>query len=588
IENAGVGVSVENSGASTMLRILPLNRLGQRAKLEDSEYLLYPLNFASAQEVINQIRPFLGSTATCIQVQRPNAVLLCDYKDNIRKLKDLLDILDDNPKTKWPRVVVPCENILPSKIAEELRDVLPTLGFVVKQLNDNSDQPGAVKITSVDRLQLIIASAATQEAAQEIRNWIDILDGTISLDQERIFVHKVMYTKSEQLMQALAVLYNMTGTSLTIDDDGSNRTQSVNGTSTTRNTNTNNRNNVSTEYSSTTTDQKSNIFETPVKIFSDGALNRLVIRTTPRTYASIKALLDRLDVVPAQVLLQVTVAEVAVDDSMNWGMEVAAASTWGGNMMSMSTHWSELSPDIDQSGINARQTGYTFMLADPSDPNNKLGYIRAYAGDSKYKIISSPQILVSSNTEAMINVGKQTPYVGSTVTDTSSSGSLLTSTSFKDSGIKLTVTPQVTSTDLISLKINQSLSSANMITLSGTTQAPELTTREVQTYMTIHNGQTMIIGGLIEEENQDQLESLPFLNEIPFIRRLLGKTNSSLGRTEILIMITGHIINEKSRVEDMVRRYNDALEAINEFEENLGSSADGTHKKASSRMFTLD
>ncbi|MBO7090116.1 MAG: hypothetical protein J6W70_09440, partial [Lentisphaeria bacterium] len=309
---------------------------------------------------------------------------------------------------------------------------------------------------------------------------------------------------------------------------------------------------------------------------------------TPRTYASIKALLDRLDVVPAQVLLQVTVAEVAVDDEMNWGMEVAAASSWGGNTMSMSTHWSELTPDIDQSGINARQTGYTFMLADPSDPNNKLGYIRAYAGDSKYKIISSPQILVSSNTEAMINVGKQTPYVGSTVTDTSSSGSLLTSTSFKDSGIKLTVTPQVTSTDLISLKINQSLSSANMITLSGTTQAPELTTREVQTYMTIHNGQTMIIGGLIEEENQDQLESLPFLNEIPFLRRLLGKTNSSLGRTEILIMITGHIINEKSRVEDMIRRYNDALEAINEFEENLGSSANGTHKKASSRMFTLD
>ena len=585
IENAGVTITVESSG---LLRILPLNKLGSRAKLEESEYLLYPLNFASAQEVINQIRPFLGSTATCIQVQRPNAVLLCDYKDNIRKLKDLLDILDDNPKTKWPRVVVPCENILPSKIAEELRDVLPTLGFVVKQLNDNSDQPGAVKITSVDRLQLIIASAATQEAAQEIRNWIDILDGTISLDQERIFVHKVMYTKSEQLMQALAVLYNMTGTSLTIDDDGSNRTQSVNGTSTTRNTSNNNRNNISTEYSSTTTDQKSNIFETPVKIFSDGALNRLVIRTTPRTYASIKALLDRLDVVPAQVLLQVTVAEVAVDDEMNWGMEVAAASSWGGNAMSMSTHWSDLSPDIDGAGINSRQTGYTFMLADPSDPNNKLGYIRAYAGDSKYKIISSPQILVSSNTEAMINVGKQTPYVGSTVTDTSSSGSLLTSTSFKDSGIKLTVTPQVTSTDLISLKINQSLSSANMIILSGTTQAPELTTREVQTYMTIHNGQTMIIGGLIEEENQDQLESLPFLNEIPFLRRLLGKSNSSLGRTEILIMITGHIINEKSRVEDMVRRYNDALEAINEFEENLGSSADGTHKKASSRMFTLD
>lgn len=584
-ENAGVKIAVENSG---LLRILPPSKLSSRAKLDKAEICFYPLKFASAQEVINQIRPFLSSTATCIQVQRPNAVLLIDDRDNIRKLSDLLDILDENPRVKWPRVVVPCENILPSKIADELREVLPTLGFVVKQLNENNEQPGSVKITSIDRLQLIVASAATKEAAQEIRNWIEILDGTISLDQERIFVHKVMYTKSEQLMQALSVLYNMTGTSLTIDDDGGNRTQTVNGTSNTRNTTNNNRNSQYSEYSSTTTDQKSNVFETPVKIFSDGALNRLVIRTTPRTYASIKALLDRLDVVPAQVLLQVTVAEVTLGDEMQYGLELAAASSWGGNIMSMGTKWGDLDPDTEEAGIDARQTGYSFMLADPNDPNNKLGYLRAYAGDNKFKVVASPQVLVSSNTEAMINVGESTPYIGSTVTDTSSSGSLLTSTSFKDSGVTLTVTPQVTSTDLITLKIDQSLSAAQMITLNASTQAPKTTEREVKTYMTIHNGQTMIIGGLIYEEGNDSLESLPFINEIPFLRRLLGHTDSSLTRTEILIMITGHIINEKSRVEDMIRRYNDALEAINDFEDNLGSSADGKHKKASSRMFTLD
>jgi type II secretion system protein D len=588
IENAGVTISVENSGQ--LLRILPPTKLGSRAKLDESEICFYPLNFGNAQEVINQIRPFLSSTATCIQVQRPNAVLLVDSRDNIRKLSDLLAILDENPRTKWARVVVPCENILPSKIAEELREVLPTLGFVVKQLNESSEQPGSVKITSVDRLQLIIASAATREAAQEIRNWIEILDGTISLDQERVFVHKVMYTKSEQLMQALAVLYNMSGTSLTIDTDGGNRTQSVNGTSSTRNNANNNRNSAYSEYSSTTTDQKSNIFETPVKIFSDGALNRLIIRTTPRTYASIKALLDRLDVVPAQVLLQVSVAEVTLSDETKFGLELAAASRWGGENMAMSTKWTDLSPDTEKAGIKdaARQTGYTFMLADPNDPKNKIGYLRALAGNSKFKIVASPQVLVSSNTEATINVGESTPYVGNTVTNTSSSGSLLTSTSFKDSGIKLIVTPQVTSTDLITLKLNQTLSSAQMMTVSGTTQAPKVTQREVKTSMTIHNGQTMIIGGLIQENGQDKLQSLPFLNEIPILRRLLGNTDSNLNRTEILIMITGHIINEKSRVEDMIRRYNDALEAINDFEDNLGSSADGKHKKASSRMFTLD
>ena len=217
--------------------------------------------------------------------------------------------------------------------------------------------------------------------------------------------------------------------------------------------------------------------------------------------------------------------------------------------MSMGTKWGDLDPDTAEAGIDARQTGYSFMLADPSDPNNKLGYLRAYAGDRNFKVVASPQVLVSSNTEAMINVGESTPYIGSTVTDTSSSGSLLTSTSFKDSGVTLTVTPQVTSTDLITLKIDQKLSAAQMMTLNASTQAPKTTEREVKTYMTIHNGQTMIIGGLIEEEGTDELESLPFINEIPFLRRLLGHTASELTRTEILIMITGHIINVKSRVD---------------------------------------
>lgn len=593
IENAGVGVTVEGS----LIRILPLNKFSTRSKLdinsEDAEILFYPLNYASAQEVIQQIRAFLSNSATCIQVTRPNAILLCDYKENIKKLKQLVEILDENPRTKWPRVVIPCENILPSKIAEELRTILPTLGFVVKQLNENNnnEQPGSVKIGSVDRLQLIVASAATKEAIKEIENWISILDGTVSLDQERIFVHKVMYTKAEQLMQALAVLYNMTGTSLTIDDDGSSRTTNVNGSGSNR-TNNNNRNNngVDAYYVATTTDEKSNVFETPVKIFSDGALNRLVIRTTPRTYASIKALLDRLDVVPAQVLLQVTVAEVTISNSIEFAASAIGTSTWGGNFMSMGTSLAgfEPAPTATGGGVGSPELvkagGFEFMLADPNNPNNKYGYLRAASDDSKYKVIACPQILVSSNTEAMINVGKQTPYTGSSVTDTSST-SLLSTTSYKDSGITLTVTPQVTSTDLISLTLDQTLSTAAAYNGGSGVSAPELTTREVQTSMTIHNGQTMIIGGLIEEDILDSLSSVPIINQIPILRRLFGETNSAFERKEILILITGHIINEKSRVEDMISRYNDAIDAISEFEDNLGDSKDGKRAPAIQRMF---
>lgn len=595
IENAGVGVTVEDS----LIRILPPNKFSARSKLdinsEDAEILFYPLHFASAQEIIGQIRPFLSNSATCIQVQRPNAILLCDYKANIKKLKQLVEILDDNQKTKWPRIVVQCENILPSKIAEELRTIFPVLGFVVKQLNDNSnstnEQPGSIKIGAVDRLQILVASAATPEAIQEIRNWISILDGAVSLDQERIFVHKVMYTKSEQLMQALSVLYNMTGTSLTIDDDGGSRTTNINGSGSNRTTTTRTNSNSDSYYVATTTDKQSNVFETPVKIFSDGALNRLVVRTTPRAYASIKALLDRLDVVPAQVLLQVTIAEISKKDGFDFGMEGGAVNYWGGKLISLSNNTGAgSSTDLQDPQAydfhSDSNKGLRFLIANEDNPDQKMGYLRASATDNNVKIVACPQLLVASNTEATLNVGEQTPYVGSSTTNTSSStGAVSETITYKDTGIKMIVTPQVTSTDLITLKLNQEISSVEMINVTDKTKAPNVTTRTLETSMTIHNGQTMVIGGFIREDTSDNLTTLPFIGEIPIIRRLLGNTTASQTRREILILITGHIVNEKSRVEDMLRRYNDALDAITEFEDNLGDSADGHAKSPYQRMF---
>lgn len=592
IESAGAGVAVENN----LVRIAPMNKFSQRSKLAmtpgaGAEICFYPLKFALAKEVVAQIRPFLGSAATCVEVTRPNAVLICDTRDNIAKIQELLKLLDDNGKSRWPRAVLPCRNILPSKIADELRTILPVLGFVVLQIQDRAEQPGSIRVTAVDRLHLLVASAATEEAIQEIRNWVDILDSSYSLDHEGIFVYKVMHGSADQLLKALAVVYNVQGTSFTIDSEtGNERTESVNTQNQTQNRQNRPRQQNQAEQRqgstisntvNTTTDLKSSIFENPVRVFADGALNRLVIRTTPRTYASMKALLDRLDVVPAQVLLQVVVVEVSLTDSTQFGVEFSAKTKWGGNTVRTGSNFSNLNPNTSSSSSSSgddssgggsssttTDTGYSFLISDPKDPDTTFGYIRALAGNEFFKVISSPQILVSSHKEATINVGQETPYTGSSVTSVSATDNLLSTVQYKDSGTKLVITPQVTSTDLISLDVNQTISTVNMTSVSNTVSAPVLTTREVETNMTIHNGQTMVIGGLIEETKQDAVESLPFLIDIPLIRRLFGSTDASIQRREILVLITGHIIDENSRVDAMLTRYNDAIDALNEFDES--------------------
>ena len=574
---SGAGVVVDG----TLLRIMSLSKISRATDSRFSrdgsgELLYYPLKNTIAKEAAQQIRPFLGLSAICIELTRPNALMIADDRANMPKVKQVLEHLDMAGKAGWKRKVIPCRNILPSKLAEELTTVLPVLGFNVYQKTDRTEQPGSVQVTGVDRLQVVVISAATDEAIREIEQWVDLLDNTDSLDQERVFVYKVRNSKAVNLTQALAMIYDMQGSSLTIDTNtGNSRIDTINSTVTNRTTaarNTNNRNanNNVARTESTQTDMRSNVFSTPVRVFADGVLNRLVIRTTPRTYASIKALLNRMDTVPAQVLLQVLVVEVTLTESTKFGLEFSALNSKGNDSNTLlGTNYANITkPETTDSGT-VSGSGFSALLEDPKNPKNRFGYVQALAGNGNIKVVSSPQLLVSSHTQAVINVGTKVPMISSAITSTSSAGDLNKTYTNQDTGIILTITPQVTSTNLISLKVKQELSTVQP-NPDPEIENPYINQRVVNTAMTIANGRTMIIGGLIQEKINDNLSSVPVINSIPILNRLLGSTEASVERSEILVLITGYIINEQNQLEDMIRRYNDAIEALNKFDQTTG------------------
>ena len=382
------------------------------------------------------------------------------------------------------------------------------------------------------------------------------------------------------------MIYDIQGSSLTIDTTtGNAKMETVTSTQANRNrtaANTRSRTAAgqadinSTE--NTLTDRSSNVFNTPVRVFADGVLNRLVIRTTPRTYASIKALINRLDVVPAQVLLQVLVVEVTLSESTQFGLELSGSysgktnSLIGTNYSNLTTPTVTTTKDENTGEITRttnRQTGFSYFLSDPNNPDNKFAYIRALAGNGNIKVVSSPQLLVSSHTEAKINVGTEVSVITGTITNTSSDGNMQNAYQYRPTGVTLTVTPQITSNDLISLKVLQELSSVDYTSATVENPNPNLHSRSISTNMTIANGRTMILGGLIQEKKTDNLDSVPLINQVPILRRLIGSTDASVERSEILVLVTGYIVNERNKVEELIERYNDALKALNDFDENL-------------------
>ena len=562
---SGAGVTVEG----TLLRIMALPKVARQAdsrlaKDGTGELFYYPLKNTTAKEVVNQIKPFVGNNAVCVELTRPNAVMIADDRANMPKIKQLLDVIDMSGKSNWKRKILLCSNILPSKLTDELKTILPVLGFNVQQITDKTETPGSVQISGLDRLHILVVSAATDEAIQEIEQWVDLLDSSNSLDQERVFVYKIRHNKAAQLAQALSVIYDIQGSSLTIDTTtGNSKMETVTSTQANRNrtaANTRSRTAAgqvdinSTE--NTLTDRSSNVFNTPVRVFADGVLNRLVIRTTPRTYASIKALINRLDVVPAQVLLQVLVVEVTLSESTQFGLELSGSYSGKTNSL-IGTNYSNLT------------TPTVTTTKDENTGEITRTYIRALAGNGNVKVVSSPQLLVSSHTEAKINVGTQVSLITGSITNTSSDGSISNTYQYEDTGVTLTVTPQITSNDLISLAVEQELKSVDYANSSSENPNPNINNRSITTNMTIANGKTMVLGGLIQEEKSDSLDSVPLINQIPILRRLIGSTDASVTRTEILVLVTGYIVNERNKVEELIERYNDALKALNDFDENL-------------------
>ncbi len=540
----------------------------------NSEIVFHMLKNITAREALTQLRPFLMVGGTIAEGSRPAMLVICDSSDNIPKLQSILEIIDNPGRRNWPRAVIPCVNVQPSKIAADLSQVLPVLGFTAATANTRGETPGSVYITGIDRLQLLVTSAATEEVVNLVREWVMALDSTDSDEEERVYVYKVANSKAQQLAQALSVIFTTQGATLTVDtSSGNSRTQQL----TTQTTKVANAGNTgSAQFSragtnndlNTTTTVQSNIFTTPVRIFADGIYNRLVIRTTPRVYRVMKALLTRLDSVPAQVLLQVLIVEVSLNDGNEFGMEFNYKGTGGSAMTSVGTNY-----DGIKAGSMTENTGGNFYIANPSNPDEKFAHIKALATRNKIKIISSPQLLVTSNTEAKIQIGNDVPLItGSVSSSESVSGQVTNTYNYRETGIIMTMTPQVTSSDLISLEIKQEVSEPVTNTISTAKDTPVIQMREIETSMTIGNGKTMIMGGMIQEKNTDDLNSIPIISDIPFLGRLLGHTNKSKTRTEMLVLVTGYIVDEKGKVEDMIKRYNQAVKELSKFEGEISEA----------------
>jgi len=283
----------------------------------------------------------------------------------------------------------------------------------------------------------------------------------------------------------------------------------------------------------------------------DEGSSSLVVGTSRRAYQRTMDLIEALDRPEPQVMLSVLIAEVTLSDSAELGIEIAGQdlhfsqdAVLGPNGIIQGSDFdyvlgSSLSAIGSGLGINFSVTGEDFSFL-----------LHALQQNSKLEILSRPILLIRNGEEGNITIADQVPIItSSTISDT---GSVNTTTGREDVGIVLTATPHISPDGYVTVELVQEISniSGDDIQLSEGITQPVFSTREVQTNVTVRDGETVIIGGLIQSRISEGVTKVPILGDLPYIGWLFRNTSISKSKTELLVVITVDI----QRTDEDMRR----------------------------------
>jgi general secretion pathway protein D len=285
-----------------------------------------------------------------------------------------------------------------------------------------------------------------------------------------------------------------------------------------------------------------------VRIEADEAHNALLISASARDYDLIRQVLEGIDVPPLQVLIEVTVAEVVLNDKLNYGVEYFINSGRG-NLLLNTTGGAVLNSAGVPVGITPSLPG--FALSYVTGNFQPRAILDLLSSVTQTKVISTPRLLVLSNQTARLQVGDVVPIITQSATSTETNNPLvLNNVTYRETGVVLEVTPRVNAGGYVTLDVNQSVSNV-VPTTTSTINSPTIQQRRLTSTISVKTGETILLGGLIQQSDTRDNSGIPVLDEIPGIGPLFGSKSSIAGRTELIMLMTPRVIANDTDARDV-------------------------------------
>ena len=571
-----------SAGEGGFINIIPLKKMAQDknilSQLEENVNVAIAyidLQYLKASDAISLLKPFLSVGATINALPNSNSVFVVDAPLNINKIKEIVKVLDRSSLQSWPKRAFLCRNISAVQLQTELDQILPVLGFPTSIQENNNQAPvndGSVKILAIERTGMLLVTAATEEALDEVENWVYLLDKSEVGEQEKIFTYPVKHGSPDRLLEAIQAFFPQANS--TSSSASSSTSTSSRATSTT--TSNNNTNNANSNTNRTTTPRRNtqrnadendkSIFSTPVTIYQDRNLNKLIVKTTPRAFAMIEALMSLLDQASAQVLIQVTAVNITLDKNLQYGFSFAANEQFGsrnGGLSSGNNVTGAGTPSILNAN-NAAPNGLSFLIS-KAGVDDEFAFIRAVAGDTNTELLFTPQLVTENGEEAELKIVQEVPFSrGTTNNDNNTS---VQNIEYRETGVTLTVTPYITSDRRVTLQILQEISSISDTTVEGI-DSPVFNSDSVKTKITLANNDTFLLGGMITTEDREVESGVTFMKDIPLLGFFFKGSNNTKNRRELILLVKPQIIDNITDHEKMLERYQQAVKKLVEDEKD--------------------
>ena len=296
-------------------------------------------------------------------------------------------------------------------------------------------------------------------------------------------------------------------------------------------------------------------FSERFRVVASKETNSIIIISAPGDYEKIEKIIKELDVKRQQVLVEALIIEITLNNDQTLGFDWnALIKTEKGVNGLVSSNTGLMQQSIQTGGLY----GLTIGLLNGTIPS-VYAILNANRKNTNFKILSTPEIVTLDNQEANISIGEQVPFLTSSRVD--QNNNVISTYSYKDIGIELKLTPHVNKNGFITMDINQQVKKL----VEGTTvlENPSVYNREITSKITVKNERTIVIGGLIRDDNVQVEQKVPVLGDLPILGLFFRKKTVNRVRTNLLIFITPHIITNES---DMVRITEEKRKAQEEFE----------------------